>query len=278
MRLSSLVVVALAVVFVAAAAARADGNAASPGSADDPAALEQARHAFEEGIALASQERWFDAAAAFRRSRAHMERPSTLFNLASVLFRLGAYVEADQILHDYFKIAAPDDKQRAEAERLQGLVRESLVQLELAVEPSDAQVRIDAKDAPGAGPARTLTLDPGAHVVTISREGYHARRERLEAQAGQVLRLDVKLEAVKVEAVPLVPVAAPTAALTPDSAREPREPRDNPGFFEQPIVWILGGVLLAGAAVTTAVLIANNDDEPAEPFRGTSNMVLVVGP
>src|SRR5687768_14651282 len=121
MRFSSRLAVALAAVLyaTATASAQADGNAANPGSAGDPSALEQARKAFEEGIGLAAQERWFDAAAAFRRSRAHMERPSTLFNLASVLFRLGAYVEADQALRDYFTIAAADDKQRTEAERLQ---------------------------------------------------------------------------------------------------------------------------------------------------------------
>lgn len=269
MRFSSRLAIALAAVLYATASAQADGDATNPGAAGDPAALEQARKAFEEGIALAAQERWFDAAAAFRRSRSHMERPSTLFNLASVLFRLGAYVEADQALRDYFTIAASDDKQRTEAERLQGLVRESLVSLELTVDPADAHVQVDAKDTPGGGAARKIALDPGAHVVTAQREGYHGRTERLEAQAGQALRLDLKLEPV-----PAPPAAVPAAALTPAPERDAR---DDDGFFEQPIVWIIGGVLLAGAAVTTAVLIANNRDEQAEPFRGTSNMVLVVG-
>lgn len=272
MRFGSRLAIALIALLYTSESVRADGAAPAPGS-ENPAALQEARRTFEEGIALAGQERWFDAAAAFRRSRSFLERPSTLFNLASVLFRLGSFVEADQALTDYFKIAAADDKQRQEAERLQGLVRESLVTLELTVAPADASVQVDAKDQPGEGGARSLRLDPGSHVVTVRREGYRERSERLEAQAGKALRLDVRLEAV-VAAV--APVAAPPAALQPAPEREPRD--DDEGFFEQPIVWIVGGAVIVAAAITTGVLIANSGgDDPDKPFAGTSNMTLTAG-
>lgn len=271
MRVSSRLAIALIALLYAPYAVRAQSATPAAAGTESSEALQQARQAFEEGTALAAQERWFDAAAAFRRSRSFMERSSTVFNLASVLFRLGAFVEAERAIQDYFAIAAADDKQRAEAERLKGLITEGLVRIELHVEPADSTVRIDAAEQPGQGATRKLQLDPGSHVLAVRHEGYHEHSERIETQAGQALRLEVKLDPL-----PATPVAAPVAALTPAPAPA-REQDDDDGFFEQPVVWIVGGVLIAAAAVTTAVLIANQDDEPERPFGGSSGMVLVAG-
>src|SRR5690349_20986756 len=61
----------------------------------DPA---EARRLFDAGRAHADAERWPDAVTAFEASRALLERPSTLFNLASALVRVGRSIDALETL------------------------------------------------------------------------------------------------------------------------------------------------------------------------------------
>ncbi len=61
----------------------------------------------------------------------------------------------------------------------------------LVVNPSDATLAIDGTTPKGAGP---FPLAPGAHTLTVSREGYVRKDQAVDIQAGQVERLEVQLE------------------------------------------------------------------------------------
>lgn len=146
---------------------------------EDPAVAE-ARALFERGAELADEQRYAEAAEAFERSFALVERASTLFNLALCHYALGRHVEAIAVLERYLDLpragpdepddpggAAPeglDEASRADAVRMLAHARRSVGTLALSVVPADARVSVDGRAVEG-GANRSLEVNPGTHVV-----------------------------------------------------------------------------------------------------------------
>lgn len=130
-------------------------------SAEDPDVAE-ARALFERGRALAEQRRFSEAAEAFTRSLALVDRPSTSFNLAITLSTLGRHVEAIEALEHYEASAnlATEGDAVVEAQRMLAHARASVAEIVIDVVPADASVSIDGAPLPG-GAQRTRVLNPG---------------------------------------------------------------------------------------------------------------------
>jgi hypothetical protein len=177
---------AISVLAVLVAPLRFGGVAAAQPSDPSPQQLAEARELFDRGIRLTRQERWAEALELFRRSRAVAERPSTVFNMATVLARLGRAREALQAVRDFQRIADPerDAEMREQAREMERTLRESFAQLELTVTPGDAEVRVDGEWVSGNGSRRQLLLDPGDHVVRVSATGHTPVEFRLSVLAG----------------------------------------------------------------------------------------------
>ena len=179
-----------ALVALQSTVARAQGGDGPPGGdvGSGGASTEaEARSLFEVGVRYVEQERWGEALEYFRRSREMMERPSTVFNMAVALLRLGRPTEGVRALDDYLRMAegAGEEGRRAEARRLLEPALASIARIQLQISPSDADVRIDDQVIAGEGAEREIPLDPGEHVVTLSAAGFETMRQRWSVLDGE---------------------------------------------------------------------------------------------
>ncbi|MCB9592507.1 MAG: PEGA domain-containing protein [Sandaracinaceae bacterium] len=300
MRRAIVVALALAASSVVANAARAQDAAG-------------ARAAFEEGRQHAAAERWAEALEDFERSFELFERPPTLFNIASVLVRLGRAREAIATIDRYVELtaASPDRRMLRDAQALREVAAQSLRTLELEVAPDDARVTVDGDVAEGSGPRRSIVLDPGAHVLEITAPGHAPARNELPSDATTLaVTLDVlpgELElGSDVEGAELSvdgePVGTTQATLTLAAgmhavrvvaeAHEPFERQvqvqpgetirvfaqlvpiiDEPGVLESPLFWGIAGGVLA-VGVVVLVLALTIEGPVADPYGGTAQVVV----
>ena len=167
----------------------------------------EARRLFEEGIDRADQERWGEAVELFRRSRAIVERPSTVFNLGNALFRLARYQDAVRAFEDFLRIAeASDADGRRSAQQLMETARRSLGRLVLTLSPGEAEVRIDGQVVDGSGATREITIDPGEHTLAVRAPGRREATSRVSVLPGARVEQRVELAvSTEVTAVPRGP-------------------------------------------------------------------------
>ncbi len=170
--------------------------------ADEPARVVEARQRFSEGAELVRRAQWAEALVAFEASAKLRPHLVTTYNIAACQRALGRYTMARKALRGALQ------PQSAEGGRLPDALREEasallaetdclLVRLRVTMRPEDAAVSVDgrpleasadepadgipalvagvAAPGPGATPSAArflLVIDPGAHVLTLSRKGY----------------------------------------------------------------------------------------------------------
>lgn len=214
----------------AAAGGKGDGGTASepgkepgPAEADEPdARVGQARQAFVLGATLAGQQQWADALSAFERSARLRPHPVTTYNLAYCERALGHYTRSYKLFRSSLAEheaavtgTLPDDLlvlARSFLPELEHRIARAIVRmrpeaaelsvdgrpLEDATEPGQAKVTLMAgtRDVLGSELPRardfTLMIDPGRHVLVVSRTGEPDRvsAEPFEAGAVRDLLLD----------------------------------------------------------------------------------------
>jgi len=242
--------VRLALVLTILLAATAAGAQDVPPPTDESAALE-ARTLFEDGVRMSREERWAEALDRFRRSRALVPRPSTLFNIAIALDRLGRARESIAAIDEYLTISDPvrDEADRREAVRLRVEAQARLAHLTVAVVVADATVELDG--AP-IDPGTEQLVDPGDHVLVANAPGYRTTRVSLTlAPGGHVERT-----------LELARVVATTSA--------PEEPARGTSLLEDPVFWaIAGGVVAVGLGVGIGVGVATSQPQP---YGGTTGL------
>lgn len=167
----------------------ASAQAATP-PGEDPDVTEQARALFDQGVLLSQEERWAEALDAFRGSRALVERPSTLFNIATALQRLGRNHDAIDAVDAFVAVADPvrDGAQLDQARALRGVLLEGLAEISLRLRPGTADVSVDARPTPPRGDetdVRVLELDPGEHVIEVRSPGYQPQSVTLNVAPGE---------------------------------------------------------------------------------------------
>lgn len=204
---------ALAVAFASASALAQPTAPQVP--APSPNVQRDARSLFEQGRAHAAAEHWVEALEAFQASLVLTERPSTLFNIAAALVRLGRAREALETLDRFDALADPrrDATLLVDAAELRRTAEASLRHVTLHVTPPDARVEVDGREADPApeGGARTLTLDAGAHSISVSRAGYAT--ERFELPQGEDTR-EVTLRPL--DGLLIIESSVPKAAIAVD--------------------------------------------------------------
>jgi hypothetical protein len=237
----------------------------------DPKVEAEARALFEEGVKAADESRWADAASAFERSRARVERPSTLYNLLGALYRVGRYPEGLLVARDYLKLSdvQTDAASRAEAERLNADMKKAVARIQVSVDPARAIVEIDGERAVPTKPGNyQLTLNPGDYTLTASADGYDSHREPLKLTRGQNFRLRIAMRSL----APIKELPAPVA----NEGAAPRRSSSDALLEEGPgtdmlnramnrkrrrriALWVVGGVLAAGVIAGSAVAAANQN-------------------
>lgn len=134
----------------------------------------EARRLFEEGLGFVDSEDWTQALDRFTRSRAIVERPSTVLNIATALSRLGRARESVREFEHYLTIAtSPADRAgREQVRALMETTRASIARLTLTVSPGTAAVAVDGELSQVGGDVREILVDPG-HRVFVVRAAEH---------------------------------------------------------------------------------------------------------
>jgi hypothetical protein len=166
-----------------------------------------AREQFATGAELVKAAKWSEALSAFERSFALVPHPVTLFNIGACERALGSYARARRTLlrtRELDRAATGGtlpDSARSDIDAFLAEIAAILVTVEVHLDPPTATIAVDGRPletttagapptltaglaAPGPGQAPpsadfTLELDPGAHVLVLSRPGFEdvVRRE-----------------------------------------------------------------------------------------------------
>lgn len=213
MKVPRLASVALAAALSLPAAARAQGQppVAPAAPADD------ARAAYELGVAHLDAGRYQEAALALERSYGLRAVPVALYNLALAYRGLGRYREAVRHFDRYLQDpggAAPERLAAIRAER-EELLR-ALVHASIAVTPPTATLQVDGR--PPIPSPETLELDPGPHALEWSAPAHQPHREAFTATPGARPTFTVALEPVRVGRLQ-VDASYPSVVIAIDGAR-----------------------------------------------------------
>ena len=173
---------------------------AQPPSAEPSSDVSKARDLFRRGAALVQAAQWAEALAAFEQSSELRPHPITTYNIGACERALGRYTVARATLQRALVDDSSDNGKlpgslRAEAKGYIAEIERVLVHVDLTVAPTDAALAVDGRPlaafvAPGVGrelvaglrepghgevvPAGqgALVLDPGTHLLTLSRKGF----------------------------------------------------------------------------------------------------------
>jgi hypothetical protein len=167
---------------------------------EDPSIVE-ARDDFVRGAASVKNLQYADALVAFERSAKLRPHAATTYNIGVCLRAMGQYTLARRTLDAALKQdAAADNKQLSDTLRSQstaflGEIDHVLSSATVSLRPADASIAVDGRplevqgsttpptlvagirppgpgEPPPAAAAFTLIVDPGAHVLTLSRKGF----------------------------------------------------------------------------------------------------------
>jgi len=238
-------------------------------AAQTEAELEQARQAFEEGVAASDAGDFETAATRFRRVMGIRSTTAVKYNLALALHELGNDGEAATLLRDVVEDRSFDRRARYNARRILRAVEPDLGELTIHVEGDEAGVGISIGDRPVtlADVGRPLSVASGDHTVALTREGRTVASETVFVDA------DGSAE-VTLSAVPTPRQVAVQTETPPDvfDTEEVEEDDGGGSVFAQGWFWTGLGVVVAGAAV--AVVLAT-EDEPPQPVQGDLEPGLV---
>lgn len=157
-----------------------------------PAASDEGKRHFEQGVALYNDGDYATALAEFSASYQAAPLPAVLYNIGVAQKALFRYAEAIDTLQRYLAEAQPRAERRAEVERLCTEMEALLAPVTLRVSPADATLVVDGRAA-GSAPQRPLRLAAGAHVIEASAEGHRPLRREIMVSAGRPLTLTLAL-------------------------------------------------------------------------------------
>ncbi|MCA9667425.1 MAG: tetratricopeptide repeat protein, partial [Myxococcales bacterium] len=192
--------------------ARAADDAGKSPATSEPSALQRAGKHFERGKKLYANGRYKQALVQFEAANRIARHSATLFNIARCYQNLGELDQALTYLRQALAISTDDAQKRALRRRIADIEARP-VDVLINTDPQGARVTIDARaqPQPRATPL-VIRLTPGAHVLTLRRDGHQLAVARVVAKhGGPRATVDIKLRAR----------ARPGAAPPPVVRREP---------------------------------------------------------
>jgi len=168
-----------------------------PAPAADPK-LEQARELYRQGVELVKVAQWSGALAAFERSVAFRPHATTVFNIGACERAMGRYTSARESFRRALERGRVEPDELApsltgEAQAFVAEIDHLVARVRVALDPPNAAIAVDGRplrraegsgarfiaglEQPGTGKrigvaTFELELNPGAHVITLSRKGY----------------------------------------------------------------------------------------------------------
>ncbi len=220
---------------------------------------EQARRAFEEGVALEKKADYASALGRFRDAARIKATPGVRFHEGYCLEMTGKLAQALDTYEQAEKLAREQNKAdvlSAVRARLEPLAPR-VPQLAIRVEPKEAEVRVDGI----ATTKETVRVDPGEHEVAATARDRAPKQVRVTAKEGATETVVLELEPI---AKPQ-PVAAQAAAPAPGPAAAEEPPREEPPSRSIALtVVVTGGALVLAGAGIGAFVVSGSTQEDAD--------------
>jgi hypothetical protein len=207
---------------------------------------EEARIAFESGIAAAQRDDWEEARVSFERAYQLAPRPRVLLNLAGAQVHTGRLLAAAEGYRRFLALAADDPSIDATLrDGAENALREverrlPLVRYEVEGIGETDQVLLDGNAV--AAPAES-PVDPGRHRISVVRDGEEIASETFTAAEGE--RMEVALSVPSPPAHQLLPEVQGGIGAENEAGERT--------FFERavrsPWTWIAVAAVVLGAVV-----------------------------
>jgi len=217
-----------------------------------------ARELFAEGTAHLEAEQFEEAAEKLQRAYELRAAPGIGFNLAAAYEQLGRLVEALELLRGVLSDASTSNDIKRLARQARERIEPRIARLTIRVPDGSegAEITLDGREVLRAALDVAAPVDPGEHVIVLSRDGTTVSAER-------VTLADGASEEVVLYSQSLTPVELPLD-------EEAEEPESGSVFGEWWFWTIVGGVVLAGAVVAIAVAASG----PEDPAQGTAGVIV----
>ncbi len=211
---------------------------------------QEARAAFEAGVAALTDERYADALSHFERSYQIRRAASVALNLGITLRALGRLVESRARLNEFLELANPAQHERHDREVATFIAdisrRVARVRI-TTVEPSTARLLVDGRRAT-LDERDEVVVDPGEHRIEAMLSGYETAQETVRLESGGRAEVSLRLP-VRRAADPRVTVPAPSG-----------------GVLQSPVFWVSVAVGVAAAvAIPMVIVLTSGPDIPRLP-------------
>jgi PEGA domain len=307
---------------------------------EDPRQVE-ARDAFLEGAEHAKNARWPQALTAFERAASIRSHPITDYNIGACERALGMYARARLTFQRALSSEELPDALRQKTQGFLKQIDDLLVELTVTVEPQGAAIAIDGralvaiaetraslpvqilssavseKPMPVPGKAFIVLLDPGVHVLSVSRPGFAPAIVNRTFAPQQKVTLNLALDrlpaTLSIRSSPpdaIVTVGDKDLGPTPLDVLRPagrydllveregylpyetqvdvtageqvnlhaRLVEDEPSVFETWWFWTAAGAVVTGAVVGTYFAVRSDPEPTRTPLSGGTFGYTIVIP
>lgn len=233
---------------------------AAPDDKPSPAAVEEAGRRYDRGLKFYSEGDYRLAVIEFERTYELVPDYRVLYNIGQVRIQLGDYARARKALERYLREGAGQlkpDREKAVHGDLE-MLESRTATLRINCSEAGADVLVDG-EAVGTTPlAEAVLMNAGEHNVEVRKLGFRSQVLRRTLAGSDAAEVEVKLEPV--------PMAAPTAAVTPISVAPVAERSTTPQW----IGWSVTGGLAVGAIVTG--VLGNRAADDLQDARGQKDV------
>ncbi len=228
-----------------------------------------ARQLFEQGIELADQENWEQAADRFRRSLELRPSPIVAYNLGSALQELGRLVEASEAFRRAIRgPGAPPDLVSAAQQSLNEIEpRIGSLQIEITGAREGVEIYVDERQLPAQAIGVSAPIDPGERQVRALRDGEEIAAATVEIGEGasEEIVLDIPEPVVDDSGET---VAQPSPVFTNTTTDEESG--------SSPWLWVgIGAGVLAAAAVAVILVLVLTSGGVEDPVSGNLSPAVV---
>lgn len=217
--------------------------------------VDEASRAFQRGEELFTARQYAAALDEYERAYEWMPVYNVLFNIGLTHLKLERWAAARRAFAEYLGLGGdqiPPARVRDVRAVLESLQKKTVV-LSLLLNVPDAEVHIDGERiAPTE--ITGLIVEPGQHVVRVTKPGFRTLEQVLQATTGEDVRVVLPLSRSSTLGPP-APIARGALIVTPAPAPTPE---DEPTPLWVP--WTLTGVLAAGWLTTAALAVQARHD------------------
>jgi PEGA domain-containing protein/tetratricopeptide repeat protein len=242
------------------AAPSAPGAAAGPSNAE----TEKARALWYRGVEAFRAGDYEAARVAFEQCYKLMPKTDVLRNLSISELESGHYVSGARHLTQLLKSPeALNEKARKEAEKRLAQAEAQVGRLAIVVDVTGADVVVDGVNVGKSPLDASVYVEPGQHVLLVSKQGYPTEQRQLFALAGVAIPVEVSLDALrrKQEQAALTTSATPlpVAPAQPPSSALPEPESDGIGAGS--IALLAGAGTVAVAGLVGGLVFSKKSDE-----------------